>query len=392
VTRTEIATLGLSVLAALAALELGLRAAGISYPEFNRLDPRLGWAPRPGLEGRDGATGASVAINREGFRDRDHAPAKPAGGLRVAVLGDSFVEAREVALEDAFWKVMERRLRACLGGRRAPVEVLGFGVNGYGPAQELLVLEHRVWRYAPDAVVLALFTGNDVANASRRLDGHPDRPYYVLDNGALRLDSSGLETARFAAKRRWSELKHGLYNRLRTLQVARTAYKRTKLALRYRRMDQDAQLGHGLDPGVYRPPTGGARGGARGGAWGEAWEVTEAILEAMARAARQRGAGFWIATLTNPLQVHPDPGLRARLAAALGLEDLSYPERRIAAFGAREGIPVITLAEPLGALAEARGTPLHGSAGFAGGHWNAAGHRAAGERLGAVLCRAYGGD
>lgn len=376
--------MGLSVLATLAVLELGLRIAGVSYPEFNRLDPRLGWAPRPGLEGRDTASGARIAINREGFRDRDHEPAKAAGGWRLAVLGDSFVEAREVALRDTFWKVMERRLQACLGGGKGPVEVLGFGVNGYGPAQELLVMRERVWRYAPDAVVLALFTGNDVANSSRRLDGHPDRPYYVIENGALSLDLSGLETTRFAAKRAWSGLKHGLYNRLRTLQVARAAYKRTKLALGYRRMDRDAQLGHGLDPGVYRPPAGGA--------WDEAWGVTEAILRAMAGAAREHGAGFWIATLTNPLQVHPDPAPRARLAASLGLDDLLYPERRVAAFGAAEGIPVITLAQPLAALAEARGTRFHGSEAFAGGHWNAAGHRAAGQHLGEVLCRAYGGE
>lgn len=382
-TRKELTTLGLSVLAALAVLELGLRAAGVSYPEFNRLDERLGWAPRPGLEGGYAVAGTRVRINAEGFRDRDHAPARPAGGFRVAVLGDSFVEAREVALADTFWKVMERRLQRCLGPGRAPVEVLGFGVNGYGPPQELIVLETRVWRYQPDAVVLALFTGNDIANASRRLDGHPDRPYFRLEEGALVLDASGLQSARFARKKRWSDLKHGLYNRLRTLQVARTAYKQTKIALQAALMDTAEQLGSGLDPGVYRPP--------ENGPWGEAWALTEAILRAMDRAARGHGAQFWIATLSNPLQVHPEPGLRRRLAAALGLADFAYPDRRIAEFGHLEGIPVVTLAEPLGALAAARRAPLHGSKSFAGGHWNEAGHRAAGEHLAAALCRAYGG-
>ena len=145
--RKNILTLALSIAVAIAFAEVGLRAWGISYPEFYRLDSRFGWSPRPGLEGIHAMEGRTrIKINAEGFRDVDHETAKPAGVFRVAVLGDSFTEAREVPLEDAYWKVMEALLSRCLG---AGAEVLSFAANGYGTAQQLLVLDDRVWKYAP---------------------------------------------------------------------------------------------------------------------------------------------------------------------------------------------------------------------------------------------------
>ena len=79
--------------------------------------------------------------------------------LRIAILGDSFTEGREVGLAETFWKVMEAKVAACLPDNANAVEALGFGVNGYGTAQEYLVLETSVWAYDPDIVLLAVFTG-----------------------------------------------------------------------------------------------------------------------------------------------------------------------------------------------------------------------------------------
>ncbi len=379
--RKNILTIAVSIAVAIVFAEAGLRVWGISYPEFNRLDSRLGWSPRPGIEGIHALEGRiRIKINSEGFRDDDHEPAKPAGAFRVAVLGDSFTEAREVPLEDAYWKVMEALLSRCkgLGG----AEVLGFAVNGYGTAQQLLVLDDRVWKYAPDAVVLAFFTGNDVLNNSRALDRHPDRPYFVIRDGALVLDTSNLETFRFKAKKAWSDIKHGLYNSLRTLQVARQAYKRVKSAWKNRDTTTAQQLGAGLNGAVYLAPGDGP--------WADAWTVTEELVRAMNRRVRDRGADFWLVTLTNPPQVYPDSGVRRRFAAALGADGLDYPDRRLRNLAQAEGIPAVSLLEPLRAYADAGNVRLHGSEASAGGHWNRAGHRAAGESLARALCAAYG--
>ena len=366
-----------SLVLALVVGEVVLRLLGISYPEINRLDPVLGWSPRPGLAGAYALEGRThIRINDAGFRDEAHALAKPPGTLRVAVLGDSFTEGREVALEDTFWKVAERKLSDCVGA----VEVLGFGVNGYGTAQAAIALETRVWPYSPDVVMLAFFTGNDVANNSRALDGHPDRPYFVLRDGALVVDDGNLRSARFRTKKTWSDLKHALHNASRTLQVARQAYRRVRGGSAAGGDVLD-QLGAGLGAELYREPT---------GPWREAWRVSEALIAHMRDAAAARDADFWLVTLTNPIQVYPDASVRDTRRRALGVESLDYPDRRLAEFAAVRGIPAITLVETLRHYAEANAARLHGSKSFAGGHWNARGHRVAGEVMAARLCAAYG--
>ena len=377
--RANVLVAAASVALTLLIAEIGLRIANVAYPEFNRLDPLLGWSPRPKIAGIYAVEGRTwISINEEGFRDIDHRQEKPADTLRVAVLGDSFAEGREVPLDKVFWKVMESGLSRCLQTKGLTAEVLGFAVNGYGTAQQVLVLENRVAKYAPDVVLLTVFTGNDVANNSRVIDGHPDRPYFHLAEGQLRLEDGHLRTAAFRLKRLWSDIKHGLFNTLRTVQVGRQAYASLKARFKYRDLDVTQQLTAGLSGKLYRPP--------EDDTWRNAWAVTEALMARAAASAGAQGTRFVLATLSNPIQVTPD--LDARMAAArdLGIPDLLYPDRRLAAFGRGSGIPVITLAERLAAQAAGSGISLHGRMSFAGGHWNEAGHRAAGDILADEMC------
>ena len=124
--------------------------------------------------------------------------------------------------------------------------------------------------------------------------------------------------------------------------------------------------------------------------WSGAWAVSEEMIRAINRKVRDNGADFWLLTLTTPPQVYPDEGVRRRYADALGAADLDYPDRRLANLARAEGIPALSLVEPLRAFAEAQNVRLHGGAASAGGHWNRAGHRAAGEALAGALCAAVG--
>src|SRR5262249_19215461 len=147
----RIALVAGGVVAALLLAELMLRGAGVEYPALTRPDGDRGWVLKPGARGRSEAEGdALIVVNRAGLPDREHVRPKPAGALRIAVLGDSYAEAREVPLEQAFWSVLERDLNERLAGLRQQVEVLNFGVRGYGTLQELLTLRCCVWDYAPD--------------------------------------------------------------------------------------------------------------------------------------------------------------------------------------------------------------------------------------------------
>src|SRR5262249_54690346 len=121
-----------SLLVAAFAAELLLRADGFSAPIWYQPDAHLGWSLRPGAEGwytREGR--AYAAINSAGFRDREHATAKPPGTFRIAVLGDSVPEALQVELRDTFWWRLQEKLRGCAALAGREVEVLNFGVSGY---------------------------------------------------------------------------------------------------------------------------------------------------------------------------------------------------------------------------------------------------------------------
>jgi len=379
--KTNLATIFISILASLVLIEIGLRLMGISYPEFNQLDFRYGWSPRPGIHGTyAGESRTIMKINRAGFRDSDHVVEKPAGVLRIAVLGDSFTEAREVALEDTFWKVMESKLAPCLKAKDIRPEVLSFGVNGYGTAQELLVLQEKVWQYDPDVVVLAFFTGNDIWNNSRQLDGHKDRPYFTLEDGSLVLDDSNGKTFRFMAKKYWADIKHGLFNSLRFIQVARQAYVKAKTKRRHKDVSATEQLNAGLNPDLYLPP--------ETPAWQDGWAVSEEMIREMSRLSKSHGAEFWLVTLSNPVQIFPDRTMRESAARSIGTIDLLYPDRRLREMAKKEEIPVITLAETLGEYALENDVQLHGNEVIIGGHWNMLGHRIGGEIIAKSLCAA----
>src|SRR5262249_41933202 len=122
------------------------------------------------------------------FRDLERAVRKPPGTFRVAVLGDSFIQATEVSLEDAFPMQLQTRLNGCRAAGDRGVEVLGFGVRSFGTAQELLLLQNVVRQYEPHLVVLAFCAGNDVMNNSRELDGDPYKPYFRLVDSRLAPD------------------------------------------------------------------------------------------------------------------------------------------------------------------------------------------------------------
>jgi hypothetical protein len=374
-----------SILLAALATEAVLRAAGISYPDFFRDDPVIGRSLRPGAHGWWNTEGTSyVEINADGMRDRDHAAEKPPGTFRVAVLGDSYAAAFEVNQDATFWSEIERGLPACpaLAGR--DVEVLNFGLGGAGTAQQYLMLEDRVWKYRPDVVLLAFLTANDVSDNSRKLKGSNRAAYFVHDAaGRLVLDPQFVEKREKLRVGPLDDLWQAAFNRSRVLQVASEARRRVRALTRAADVPPNMVPGSeaGIDHQIYKPPTDPE--------WQRAWAVTEDLLRLLIADVRAHHAGFLLASLTNGIQVDPDLSKRERYAAALGVPDLLYPDRRIEALARAENVPFAMLVPPLGTWAAEHQTCVHGfeNATPCGGPWNEHGHRVAGEVLAAALCR-----
>ena len=386
--RANLALLATGALFALLLAELGLRLAGISYPSFYIPDDHLGKVPRPGMEAwfrEEG--GARVRYNREGLRDREHSRQKPPQTLRVAVLGDSYTEALQVPVEQIFLSVMEQEMQHCHDGDRRSVEVLNFGVAGYSTAQELQMLRYRVWDYSPDVVLLAMFLGNDISDNLRALSDSSPRPYFVHRDGHLALDDSFRANSTY----RWRHdlpawLVDMLENHSRVFQVIKRAmfvWKARRGASRPPGARTVAGLEAGLPRAVLRAPMNPE--------WEEAWRVTEDLIRTMRDEVASKGARLMVVTLSIPWQVNPDSGYRHELALSMGVKDLFYSDDRIKAFGEKAGIEVLNLAPPMQAYAEREHVYLHGFETHLGqGHWNARGHRVAGEMIARWMCERLG--
>jgi hypothetical protein len=369
-----------SLVVSLVVVELALRVVGKNTPEFYRLDPDVGWRPRPGVTGWVEAEGAThVAMNREGYRDIDHPLEKPPNTYRIVLLGDSMTEAVEVPLDDTYWRQIIAPVEQCRGGQN--VEVINFGVNGYGTAQEYLTLKNWAVKYHPDLVLLAFFTGNDFTDNSLALGKHEGRPYFALKDGKLDWVRRPGDQPGFAAEKRWLDFRAVTIDEIRLVQVFRRASRRLRELIRYRVSPAARIQQPGLDNDVFLPPTSPD--------WIATWQVTEALIQAIADTAHSAGAAFAMTTLVNPLQDLPDPAERARIAKSLGATDLTYPDRQLSAFAAAHSLVDIPLVEPVAAYAAEHHAALHGiDPKEPIGHWNTLGNRVAGQYLAQGLCDA----
>lgn len=374
---------GGSLLFAVILLELALRVLGIGYPSFTQVDIWTGWRLRPGAAGWQRDEGnAYVRINSEGWRDRERDILKPNDTVRVAVLGDSFVEARQVDQEETLTAVAEKELAACpaLAGRTA--EVLNFGVSGFGTAQELLALQQYVWPYRPDVIVLTFTPGNDVRNNSAALERNDQKPFAVLSGSTLEINMSFRKTPFFV--RQQSTIRRLAQAVLRSSRILQIAYRATRSSSKEKTSGGTATapagVETGLDTEIFKD--------IPAPEWQQAWNITDTLLSAMNAQARTHQAPFVVMTATQGIQVHPDHSTREQFESGLGVKDLFAPERRIAAFGERDGFAVLALAPAFQREAENAGTFFHGFAetGLGTGHWNEAGHAAAGTALAKFLC------
>lgn len=388
--RARLLALLISTLLALLVAEVALRIVGVSYPNFYGPDPQRGWALRPGASGWWAKEGhAWVQVNRDGLRDEEHPVPKPAGEVRIAFLGDSCTEALQVPQEQTFWELLEKDLAArCPAAAGKKVEALDFGVSGYGTAQELLTLQDNVWKYQPDLVLLAFYTGNDVRNNWRPLELDDARPYFIpRADGRLALDASFRDTGGYRMRRTApARFLYMVFNHVRLLQLGKQA--KSSLdgwigAWKASTVEKGtAEHELGLDNAVYAPPDPSHPD------WQSAWTATEAMLAAARDEAAAHRTPFGVVSLTTGMQVHPDPAVRREFMRKLKIDTLFYPDERLAAFGRQAGIPVLTLAPALQRYAEREKVFLHGFPNTepGEGHWNARGHAAAAAAMAGWVC------
>lgn len=92
-----------------------------------------------------------VRTDREGFRN-----AATRDPIAIAALGDSFTDSLMLPVEQAWPARLEQILR---------IPVQNYGIAGFGPQQELYVLQDYAIQHHPHVVVVAYFAGNDIFDA-----------------------------------------------------------------------------------------------------------------------------------------------------------------------------------------------------------------------------------
>ncbi|MFN3351220.1 hypothetical protein [Pseudorhodoplanes sp.] len=385
------ALLAASFLFGLLLIEAMLRLFGWSHPLFAQPDRDLGWSFRPGVSGWSSHENtAFLRMNRFGFRGADWTREPGEGTLRIAMLGDSFLDSSNLADEHDLARVVESALNTscpALAPRKA--EVLNFGVSGYGTAQQYLLLEQRVAEFRPAVAVLAFYAGNDVANNSRSLspDGQKTKPYFTMaPSGELQLDMSFRDSNTFR-KALQSDWQRRLVNASYLLQALKQVARGRPvipepLVYDNSSADKPQTLFGAENEALFSPPSGEA--------WQSAWAVTEKLLLRMRDRTTQQRIDFGVAIVPDPVQAVPGEAWRDALARRIKAEDIDYPVRRIADFATQNNIKNLDLLAPLRAYGDREQVFLYGFPPKLGnGHLNETGSRVAGKEIADWLCRDF---
>ncbi len=379
---------------ALGAAELGLRAFGppiVTYPPgFTEPDKNLGWRGVPNAEliNKVGPTPIALKRNSHGFSDKERTYEKGNDTFRILVLGDSFVEAIQVPLEEKFPYILEQKLNSERGRR---FEVLNLGIGGYGTDQEYLMLKYHGVKYQPDWVILALYIGNDILENSSTLvvDGHPTKPHFVLINGELKEVPFTINDRTGADKILFSSVKD-LFRRLLPstyyLVTGRISSTSTPLLVNVLRaiglmgsepvapqqstkpqppLKEFTRLWYGIYAKEDAPQ------------WQDAWEVTKALLLEMRHELELKKIGFLVVVIPMELEFRAE-GWKKTPYEDPRMRDLTFderkPERILANFLGANNIGYLLLRPEFEKYTKETGKDLYLQDAHEI-HWNDNGHR-----------------
>lgn len=359
--------------------EGALRVAGYSRPVFYRYDPVLGADLRPGIEGEYKKEDVVfVSLNEDGIRGPLRTRTKPPLTVRIAVLGDSFTEGFQVPYDKLFTTVLEKRLAACVPDGIS-IEVLNFGVSGFGTGREILKYKTLAREYDPDIVLLMFYPGNDFRNNHPDLEQNPLLPYFTVRNGALTLDDSFALTDTFRRKLKYSNLRNDVVNKSRILQLVNEVIVAVRAGGLFARHDGEQNEG-APEPLDYIAPTDPT--------WVESVSVTDAMLRDLADDLRHEKRTFVVANVVSLPEISFDPALRRAWDSVQRSGGLDWVERHFKGLAESAGFRFVPMSEAMRRISEERKSDFFyfDYLGRRGGHWNHHGHEAAGNVLAQNLC------
>jgi lysophospholipase L1-like esterase len=374
------------IIISLLVLEVGFR---LLYPDPTprlvnqglEFHPRYGLAFRPNTEGWNtslrGEYSTYVKINGKGLRGLEYAYEPAADTYRVLVLGDSFTAGLQVPEAGTFPRLLETRLQAEFP--QTNIEVINAGVIGYGTDNQLAYFTDEGYKYQPDLVVLAFFTGNDITD-------NIWYSLYELEDGRLvRVKATNPAEAGTRAPR-WAredsafrQVRSFLYANSRLYSVSielltlaaiqrLPALARLLVSIGLVEITQPAVNYGNIYAFRYLPE--------------EAWRNTEALIVQLQQEVEAHGSQLLVAILPDETDV--DENRRAEIYEAyahLTKEQAvsgPVPARQLARLLDRHNIQYVQLLPVLQEYQLQTEEPLYFRY---DGHWNAAGHSVAGQAI-----------
>jgi len=303
---------------------------------FNHdLDPVLGWKNPTKIVRtlRNPSFTVEVSTNDFGMRDRERSLQK-GDLLRVAFLGDSFVQALQVNDEEVFNILLENL--------HPGIEALNFGVSAYGTAQQYLQYQTLVKQFSPDIIVVLFWPYNDPFDNSIELqklggiseDEIKKRPFVRFDDdGQAKIIRPIIPQMKM--QNNWSLFKRFLRD---TFYVVSYAWKAKNIIVGYikilndnekiqsserRKIETDVKMLNAFSVENKR---------LQQAEWKKAWDLSFKIMKLFNREAAKDGAKLVISTL--PVE---------KIETELDAEELSPSEKIMAKVLLKEDIPFLPL-------------------------------------------------
>jgi hypothetical protein len=332
---------------------------------FRQYDPEVGLSLLPDMNvtHHRGCFAGEVVTNRWGMRDRERTLEKSPEEFRIAVLGDSAVEAVQVKPEEVVTRQMEQLL-AAKGYKH--VSVLNFAVEGIGTTQELIMYKEKVRQFHPD-LVLVMFSWNDVMNNSSTLQPKSYgihtwySPYFDLGPDG-KLSFRPVESRTFGSVRSYLE-RHSVL----------TYY----LERMWLTVDLSPEKWKGIP--IYF----GTYGDPLDGEWNQAWLTTEKVMTLMRDTVVQDGSKFMLIAWPDFADI--DPQWRARMIKQVGHVPSEFnpfkPEERIQSIAERNRIPFDFIAPYLRSYRDEHGLQWPYFSFTCDPHFSALGHRVSAEAI-----------
>lgn len=333
-------------------LKLSTQDTGYQFPkEFYRLDQRYGWNHTPdnvgisrGWRYPQAEFRNEVHINSAGFRDTEPYVYEE-NKLRIAVLGDSFIQALQVGQNETIPEIIE----AGLTRQGLNTKVYNFGVSSIGTIHQFKIFQEEVVPLKPDIVILSFFPNDLVDNSPHYKHERPQlTPQYEFNgNGEIlikafdRQSQDGLLMLYETPLNPTTDLKRAA----RIIDVVKDLSLRFKFlkSLEFVKLHLIDHFGLRTDYDypfdVYRkkyPP-----------ALEESLRVTCYLMEQLHRYCQRNGIRFMVVLLPAREQILPqywkEHILQRRYILSLDQFDLQKPTRLVEHFLREKGIPCLNV-------------------------------------------------